>query len=67
MITRATQMFPVIIARVPMRHKPIRSLYLFRVEGRRYAIAMIDLKNASRDDLIRLIVGQHETIQQQGR
>jgi len=28
---------------------------------------MIDLKNASRDDLIRLVVAQHETIQQQAR
>ncbi len=42
-------------------------MYLFRDEGRRYAAVMIDLKNASRDDLIRLIVAQHETIQQQAR
>ncbi len=28
---------------------------------------MIDLKSASRDDLIRLIIAQHETIAQQER
>ncbi len=42
-------------------------MYLFRDEGTRYALAMIDLKNASRDDLIRLVVTQHETIQRQER
>jgi hypothetical protein len=39
-----------------------RNLYLFRDEGTRYAPAMIDLKSASRDDLIRLVVAQHERI-----
>lgn len=39
--------------------------YLFRDEGRRYAGVMIDLQNASRDELIRLIVSQHETIARQ--
>src|SRR4051794_32094501 len=42
-------------------------MYLFRDEGNGYAARMIDLKNASRDDLIRLIVAQHETIAQQER
>ncbi len=32
-----------------------------------YAHVMIDLKNASRADLIRLVVAQHEIIQRQGR
>jgi len=41
--------------------------YLFRDEGTGYAVGMIDLKNASRDDLIRLVVAQHETIQRQER
>ncbi|MCA1666301.1 MAG: IS66 family transposase, partial [Thermomicrobia bacterium] len=41
--------------------------YLFRDEGSGYALAMIDLKDASRDDLIRLVVAQHETIQRQER
>jgi len=36
--------------------------YLFRDEGRQYAAAMIDLKSASRAELIRLIVAQHERI-----
>ncbi len=40
-------------------------MYLFRDEGRGYALVMIDLKDASRDDLIRLIVSQHETIARQ--
>lgn len=42
-------------------------VYLFRDKGTEYACAMIDLKNASRDDLIRLVVAQHETIQRQER
>src|SRR5437588_5679404 len=41
--------------------------YLFRDEGRSYALPMIDLKDASRDDLVRLGVAQHETIQRQER
>ncbi|MGI8857761.1 MAG: hypothetical protein ACR2JW_18655, partial [Thermomicrobiales bacterium] len=41
--------------------------YLFRDEGRRYAARMMDLKNASRDDLIRLVIAQHETIARQER
>ncbi|MDQ2786779.1 MAG: IS66 family transposase, partial [Chloroflexota bacterium] len=41
--------------------------YLFRDEGRRYAAGMIDLKTASRDALIRLIVSQHEMIARQER
>ncbi len=41
--------------------------YLFRDEGTQYAARMIDLKSASRDDLIRLIVSQHETIARQER
>ncbi|MCA1724016.1 MAG: hypothetical protein LC748_07190, partial [Thermomicrobia bacterium] len=36
--------------------------YLFRDEGTEYAARMIDLKSASRDDLIRLVVAQHERI-----
>ena len=42
-------------------------MYLFREEGTRYAARMIDLKNASRDDLIRLVIAQHETIMRQER
>jgi transposase len=42
-------------------------MYLFRDEGAGYADRMIDLKDASRDDLIRLVVSQHETIQRQER
>ncbi len=41
--------------------------YLFRDEGTEYAARMIDLKDASHDDLIRLVVAQHETIAQQER
>jgi len=41
--------------------------YLFRDEGRGYAGGMIDLKDASREALIRLVGAQHETIQQQER
>jgi len=41
--------------------------YLFRDEGTRYALVMIDLKNASRAELIALIVSQHETIARQER
>lgn len=41
--------------------------YLFRDEGSEYARAMIDLKDASRDELIRLVVAQHQTIQRQER
>ncbi len=41
--------------------------YLFRDEGTGYAVAMIDLKHASRDELIRLVIAQHETIQRQER
>ena len=37
-------------------------MYLFRDEGRRYAARMIDLKSASRAELIRLVVAQHERI-----
>jgi len=37
-------------------------MYLFRDKGNRYADRMIDLQNASRDDLIRLIITQHERI-----
>lgn len=37
-------------------------MYLFRGEGTRYAAGMIDLKSASRDDLIRLVIAQHERI-----
>ena len=40
-------------------------MYLFRNEGTGYALVMIDLKDASRDDLIRLVVTQHETIARQ--
>jgi len=36
--------------------------YLFRDKGNRYADRMIDLYTASRDDLIRLILIQHERI-----
>ncbi len=36
--------------------------YLFRDEGREYAARMIDLKSASREELIRLVVAQHERI-----
>ncbi len=39
--------------------------HLFRDEGRRYALRIINLKNAGRDELIRLIVSQHETIARQ--
>ncbi len=39
--------------------------YLFRDEGARYAARMIDLKNASRDELIWLVIAQHETIARQ--
>jgi transposase len=42
-------------------------MYLFRDEGNDYAVSMIDLKDASRDDLVRFVVAQHETIQQQER
>ncbi len=45
----------------------LHSRYLFRDEGTQYAARMIDLKSASRDDLIRLIVSQHETIARQER
>src|SRR5438105_1255891 len=41
--------------------------YLFRDEGAEYAARMIDLKDASRDDLIRLVVTQHQTIARQER
>src|SRR5689334_1453903 len=41
--------------------------YLFRDTGNDYAGTMIDLKDASRDELIRLVVAQHETIQRQER
>jgi transposase len=41
--------------------------YLFRDEGTEYALQMIDLKDASRDALIALIVSQHETIARQER
>jgi len=37
-------------------------LYLFRDEGREYAARMIDLKSASREELIRLVIAQHERI-----
>lgn len=40
---------------------------LFRDEGAEYAGAMIDLTHASRDDLIRLVIAEHETIQRQER
>ncbi len=42
-------------------------MYLFRDEGTEYAARMIDLKDASGDDLIRLIVSQYETIAWQER
>ncbi len=41
--------------------------YLFRDRGTQYAGGMIDRKDASRDDLIRLIVAHHETIPRQER
>ncbi len=40
-------------------------MYLFRDAGSGYAGGMIDLKRASRDELIRLVVAQHETIARQ--
>lgn len=42
-------------------------MYLFRDEGAGYALVMIDLKEASRAELIALIVSQHETITRQER
>lgn len=52
----------------PIRHVKVRFIvYLFRDEGTRYAVVIIDLKNASRDELIRLVVMQHETIAHQER
>ncbi len=40
----------------------MRLTYLFRNGGSGYAFAMIDLNQASRDDLIRLVIAQHERI-----
>lgn len=56
-----------IVSYSQVQSKQTHDTYLFRDEGRRYAAVMIDLKNASRDDLIRLIVSQHETITRQER
>ena len=36
--------------------------YLFRDGGNGYAARMIDLHSASRDELIRLVIAQHERI-----
>src|SRR5882724_11477973 len=47
--------------------KIVAMQYLFRDEGTQYAAALIDLKDASRDDLIRLVIDQHETIARQER
>ncbi|MDQ2787258.1 MAG: hypothetical protein M3Y58_19895, partial [Chloroflexota bacterium] len=58
---------PRILALMPMHVKQAPRWYLFRDEGRRYAAGMIDLKTASRDALIRLIVSQHEMIARQER
>lgn len=45
-----------------MRTYLSRTRYLFRDEGTGYALGMMDLKSASRDDPIRLVIDQHERI-----
>ncbi|MDQ2786585.1 MAG: hypothetical protein M3Y58_16460, partial [Chloroflexota bacterium] len=51
-----------IVSRRGHRYYSGMRAYLFRDRGNRYADRMIDLHTASRDDLIRMIITQHERI-----